>query len=198
MNNQKFISGNNFRYDYLETLKNVLFEKNYESKDHITRMEQIADKFSSWLNLEESEKTNLKIVAALHDIGKVGVPQQILSKDARLTDKEFEEVKKHTLIGYKICLTSNISQSIADAVKHHHEKYNGTGYPDGLKGENIPKLARIITLIDSFEVMVRGRSYQEKVDYKKALKKIEKCSGSQFDTEYANAFIQMIKKENNL
>lgn len=196
MNNQKFVSGNNLRHDYLETLKNVLFEKNYESRDHITKMEKLADRFAAWLNLDESEKISLKIVAALHDIGKVGVPQQILSKDTALTNDEFEEVKKHTLIGYKICLTSNLSEDISEGVKHHHEKYDGTGYPDNLKGKGIPKLARIITLIDSYEVMVRGRSYQDKVDYSKALQEIKRCSGTQFDPEFAEYFITMIESAN--
>ena len=115
-----------------------------------------------------------------------------------MNQEEFEEVKKHTLIGYKICISSNLPEEIALCVRQHHERYDGRGYPDGISGENISKNARIIALIDSFEVMVRGRSYQNAVVVKDALKEIERCSGTQFDPVLARQFINMIKEENGI
>lgn len=198
MNNQKYLVVNTHRYKYLETLKNMLFEKNYESNEHVTRMQSIAIRFAKYINLDENEVNSLVLSAVLHDIGKVGVSQEILSKNTGLTQEEFEEVKKHTLIGYKICISSNLPEEIALCVRQHHERYDGRGYPDGISGENISKNARIIALIDSFEVMVRGRSYQDAVVVKDALKEIERCSGTQFDPVLARQFINMIKEENGI
>lgn len=198
MNNQKYLVVNTHRYKYLETLKNMLFEKNYESNEHVTRMQSIAFRFAKYINLDENEVNSLVLSAVLHDIGKVGVSQEILSKNTGLTQEEFEEVKKHTLIGYKICISSNLPEEIALCVRQHHERYDGRGYPDGISGENISKNARIIALIDSFEVMVRGRSYQDAVVINDALKEIERCSGTQFDPVLAKQFVNMIKEENGI
>lgn len=131
----------------------------------------------------------------LHDIGKIGVSDSILLKDSKLTDDEYSEVKKHPVIGVHILSNDTIFSNVIPIVKHHHERYDGNGYPEKLKGEDIPYLARIAAIADSFDAMTSKRTYRNSLPLDAVKSEIERCKGSQFDPNYADAFLDILNNE---
>jgi HD-GYP domain-containing protein (c-di-GMP phosphodiesterase class II) len=133
----------------------------------------------------------------MHDIGKIAVPEEILNKPNRLSEKEWELMKKHTETGFRI--TSNLEDfaHISYEILHHHEHWNGCGYPDGLAGEKIPMLSRMLSIIDAYDVMISGRPYQDSMTEEEALKELQRCAGTQFDPELVDKFIQIISTNIN-
>jgi HD-GYP domain-containing protein (c-di-GMP phosphodiesterase class II) len=127
-------------------------------------------------------------------VGKIGIPENILNKKEKLTDKEWDIIRKHPLKGVEILKSSKQAKSILAAVRYHHERYDGNGYPDGLIGEQIPFLARIIAVADSFDAMVSNRPYRLKCSKKVAIEEIRKGIGSQYDTKVVWAFLKWINK----
>ena len=128
----------------------------------------------------------------MHDIGKIGVPDSVLNKNGRLTDEEFELMKKHTIIGYDILKNIDYIPNLREGVRSHHERWDGRGYPDGLKGEQIPLFARILCIADSYDAMTTDRVYRKKLDKATVLSELEKNSGKQFDPDLSKIFIGMI------
>ncbi|TDO78293.1 PAS domain S-box-containing protein/diguanylate cyclase (GGDEF)-like protein [Halanaerobium saccharolyticum] len=175
------------------SLENTLLEKSHETKEHAARMNNLVVKFANKLNLSTSEIDNLKLLSKLHDIGKVSIPEKILKKPDKLTEEEYETVKDHPESGYRIVKSIPELASVAEGVLSHHERWDGSGYPQGLVGKKIPYTARIIALIDSFDVMTHQRSYKSAISKKEALSEIQRCAGSQFDPELAEKFIEMIQ-----
>ena len=134
--------------------------------------------------------------AMLHDLGKLDVKNVILTKERRLTDEEMEIMKEHTTKGYRIAMASAELEPIAEYIKAHHEKWNGTGYPSGLKGEEIPLLSRMIAIVDSFDVMTHDRPYHKAMPVELAKLEIIRCAGSHFDPYIADIFVKMIDTSN--
>ena len=128
----------------------------------------------------------------MHDIGKIGVPDSVLNKNGRLTNEEFELMKKHTIIGYDILKNIDYIPNLREGVRSHHERWDGRGYPDGLKGEQIPLFARILCIADSYDAMTTDRVYRKKLDKATVLDELEKNSGKQFDPDLSKIFIGMI------
>jgi HD-GYP domain-containing protein (c-di-GMP phosphodiesterase class II) len=157
-------------------------------------MTKIAFDFAQTLNLSNSDQNRLTVLATLHDIGKINIDEKILMKNGSLNDEEWTAVKKHSEYGYKIAKSSEEFAEVADDILSHHEKWDGSGYPNGLKGEDIPYLARIISIIDAYDVMTNDRPYSKAISNKEALKEIKRCAGSQFDPNLAEVFIQMMGK----
>lgn len=131
----------------------------------------------------------------MHDIGKIGITEELLLKPSKLTDEEFKEVKKHTEKGYRILQASGELSHIARCVLTHHERYDGGGYPLGLKGEEIPLMARIINLVDSYDAMTSNRGYNKVKSKKEAIEEIKKCRETQFDPIITDLFIDILEKE---
>ncbi len=129
----------------------------------------------------------------LHDIGKINIDSHILLKETSLTDKEWEEIKKHPEVGYRITRTTKEFAYIAEEILYHHEKWDGNGYPQGLEGENIPYLARVLNIIDSYDVMSNDHPYKEKMTREEIVVEIESCSGKQFDPGLAEKFIDFLR-----
>jgi len=175
----------------VQGLLNILEAKSSETKEHAVRMTKMAFDFGECLGLSNSELNRLSLLATLHDIGKTNINQNILNKPGRLNKKEWEIMKNHSEQGYKIASSSEEFALVADDIFAHHEHWDGSGYPRGLAGEDISYLARIITIIDAFDVMTHDRPYSKAVMPKTALKEIESCAGSQFDPELAAEFIKM-------
>ncbi len=148
------------------------------------------------LNLSHKECTHLYIGGLLHDIGKIGIPEGILNKPSPLTSEEFEQIKQHPQKGYEMLkhVPSFRKNSIMDMVLLHHEKFDGTGYPKGLNGKNIPLVARIMAVADSFDAMTSRRIYRNTKDLEYALNEISKGKGSQFDPEIADVFLELINE----
>src|SRR5437764_14234975 len=126
----------------------------------------------------------------LHDVGKIGVPEAVLQKTGRLTPEEFDEIKKHPEIGARILRDVKQLEDILPGVLHHHERYDGRGYPSGLAGENIPRMGRIICLADCFDAMTSSRTYRKALPLEVALTEIRRCSGTQFDPVLSEAFLR--------
>ena len=133
-------------------------------------------------------------IGLLHDIGKISIPDAILTKPGKLTPDEFETIRSHAQEGYKILKDVKIQEDIADGAHYHHERYDGTGYPDGLFGKDIPLVARIIAVADAFDAMSSTRSYRKKLPLDYIAKEIETYAGTQFDPEVANAFLSLYEE----
>ncbi|MFA4888191.1 MAG: HD domain-containing phosphohydrolase [Candidatus Omnitrophota bacterium] len=148
------------------------------------------------MHLDEKQIESLKYASLLHDTGKADIPPEILTKTTKLTTKEYDIIKKHPVTGAAILRPLQIIKPAIPIIMHHHEKYDGTGYPSRLKKRQIPEGARIMAVADAFEAMVYGRPYRERKDVTSALKEIKKKSGTQFDPKVVEAFLRVIKKIN--
>lgn len=146
------------------------------------------------MHLDEKQLESLKYASLLHDAGKIDVPLEILTKTTKLTPKEYKIIKRHPVMGAQMLRPFQILKPVIPIIMHHHEKYNGTGYPSRLKKGQIPLGARVMAVADAFEAMVYGRPYRERVDVDNAIKEIKKKSGSQFDPRVVDAFLKIAKK----
>jgi putative nucleotidyltransferase with HDIG domain len=146
------------------------------------------------LHLDEKKLESLKFASLLHDTGKVDIPLEILTKRTKLTAKEYDIIKKHPVKGAQILRHLQVLKPVIPIITHHHEKYDGSGYPSRLKKGKIPEGARIMAVADAFEAMVYGRPYRERMDVHSAVKEIRKKSGTQFDPRIVEAFLKVIKK----
>jgi response regulator RpfG family c-di-GMP phosphodiesterase len=174
---------------------NILFNlesKSSEERAHLERMKKKAAGFADFLGLKNDEKERLKILAELHDLGKIAVPEKILKKEGSLNKKEWEKIKEHSEQGYKIAAASKEFASIAKDILHHHEHWDGSGYPAALKREEIPLLARIISIIDAFDVMRHKNTYSEKMTKEAAVSELKSCAGTQFDPNLTEKFIEFL------
>jgi HD-GYP domain-containing protein (c-di-GMP phosphodiesterase class II) len=149
------------------------------------------------MHLSKKHCDHLYLGGLLHDFGKIGIPEKILNKPSKLTDEEYEQIKLHPQMGYDMLkhIAYFKGNSILDMVLHHHEKYDGKGYPHGLKGENIPLVARIMAVADAFDAMTSKRIYRDIKDMEYAINQLEKGKQSQFDPEIAEVFLQLIKSK---
>ena len=183
MYRDKLLQNKSNRSTFLNSLEKTLWVRNHETQEHCQRMQNLARKIAEYINLPEHEINNLQLLAALHDIGKIAIPHRILDKPGKLTPEEWEIIKKHPETGYRIVLSSPDVAPIAEAILHHHERWDGTGYPLGLSGNDIPLLSRIIAIADTYDVMMHGRSYQDSVTHDDIITELKRCAGSQFDPE---------------
>ena len=195
MNQNKLSESRSSKSKIVQGLLNTLNAKSSETKEHAVRMTKLAFDFGEKMGLNNYELNRLSLLATLHDIGKTTIPENVLKKPAELKDNEWELIKKHPERGSKIAAASEEFAAIADEIMSHHEKWDGSGYPDSLEKEEIPYLARIITIIDSYDVMTNDRPYSKAISKKEALLEIEGCAGSQFDPELAEKFVGFTKSK---
>lgn len=179
---------------YLKILLNIINIKDQYTCKHTKRVVTYAKLISDKLNLNDTDKFKLVCAAYMHDIGKIGIPKQILVKTTPLTNDEWSKIKEHPNIGFEMIKNINIFKNVAPIILHHHERYDGTGYPTGLKGEDIPYLARILTVVDSFDAMTSQRVYNTKKNFEEGKKELIKYSGTQFDPKVITAFIEVINE----
>lgn len=182
--------------DFAKILLQTVGAKDHYTEEHSRRVTLLADIFSKYLKLNNRQISDLQIAAAFHDIGKIGIPDNILLKTTRLTDDEYQVIKTHPTIAANIFSVSDIYKDIYPIMYYHHERYDGNGYPTGMKGKQIPLLARILSICDSFDAIVSKRTYKEGATIEFALSEIEKGAGTQFDPELAPKFVKMV--ENNI
>ena len=198
MNDELKLANEKLEKAYLETIK--LLRYTVEAKDSYTRGH--SDRVSAYsvligeeLNLYNKDLSTLKIGGLFHDIGKIGIPDSILLKPSKLTEQEYNEIKKHPSIGRQIIANATIFKDILPIVTYHHEKYDGTGYPQGLKGKNISFLARVVAVADAFDAMTSRRSYRGELDIDEVKKIIINCRGTQFDPEVTDAFVNILENK---
>ena len=189
----KLLQKSSIKGSILTSLKIGLGVNSGETEQHNERVVIRAIKVGEKLGLSMSELDELKIAAGLHDIGKIGISDDILSKSTSLTDEEYEIIKTHTEKGYRIIKASSELKSVAKSVLYHHERWDGKGYPMGLKGEEIPLLARVISVCDTFDVMISGRVYKSAMSKESALEELKRCAGTQFDPKVVDIFIDLYK-----
>lgn len=177
-----------------EALIMAIDAKDNYTKEHCARVGALMVLFGGQLGLSEEKTELLRKVSLLHDIGKIGIREEVLNKPGSLTPEEFEEIKHHPFVGYQIVQPCEFLGEGRDILLYHQERYDGNGYPAKLKGEEIPVGARMLAIVDSYDAMVTDRPYRKKLLVKDALTELEKNNGTQFDPKLVKVFIKMIKK----
>lgn len=188
---RKLLERESFHSKLLETLRVSLFERSHETEEHTSRMADLSTKLGKAMGLSNDELNNLTLLSSLHDIGKINIDNSILMKPGKLTEDEWVEMKKHPAIGYRIAMASSELRSIADLILCHQERWDGKGYPQGLRGVKIPLLSRIISVVDAYDAMTNDRSYRKALSHDVAIKEISVNAGSQFDPQIAELFIKL-------
>ena len=184
---------------YLDTLKalaNAIELRDMYTETHSETVSKNARLVAINMKLTGDEIKDVELSALLHDIGKIAIPDKILLKPGKLTIEEFEIMKKHSELGMNIIKHIGFLKDALPNILHHHEQYDGNGYPKKLAGKNIPLGARIVNVADSYHAMVSERPYRGALSREEALKELEKCSGTQFDPEIVKVFLNIIKKKN--
>lgn len=177
----------------IQTLRYTVEAKDTYTRGHSDRVSEFSVLIGNHLNLPDADINTLRIGGLFHDIGKIGVPDSILQKEAKLTDDEYSQIKQHPNIGIHILSHAKIFQNILPIVEHHHEKYDGSGYPGRLAGKNIPYLARITAIADSFDAMNSRRSYRDSLPMDVIIGEFKRCKGSQFDPELTDVFLDILE-----
>ncbi len=178
--------------DSVQTLRYTVEAKDPYTRGHSDRVSAFSVLIGKYLGLSDADLKTLEVGGLFHDIGKIGIPDSILLKEAKLTDDEYSEIKNHPSIGAHILCNAAIFQDIIPIVKHHHERYDGHGYPGKLQGEDIPYMARIAAVADTFDAMTTKRTYRDPVPLEVVRAEIVKCSGTQFDPEIAKVFLDIL------
>ena len=181
--------------DSVQTLRYTVEAKDPYTRGHSDRVSEYSVLIGKKLGLSEEEIKTLQVGGLFHDIGKIGIPDNILLKEAKLTDDEYSEIKNHPSIGAHILCNAEVFQDIIPIVKHHHEKFDGTGYPSRLKGDDIPYLARIAAVADTFDAMTSKRTYRNALPLDVVKAEIERCTGTQFDPEIAKVFLDILDND---
>ncbi|MTI85237.1 MAG: PAS domain S-box protein [Firmicutes bacterium] len=173
----------------LNSLLKTLGAKSHETEEHTRRMQDVALKIGEKVELPDSELHRLGILTTLHDIGKINIPENILIKKEALTQEEWEIIKKHPEIGYRIARSTEEFSHVAEDILAHHERWDGSGYPRGLKGKEITLLARITAIADAYEVMTNGRPYRKALPQSEVITELKRCAGTHFDPDLIEVFL---------
>lgn len=181
--------------EFAEVLKNTVEAKDTYTKGHSDRVSYYAVQLGKELNLSKRDLEILRVSGLFHDIGKIGISDSILTKPGKLTDEEYAEIKKHPIIGHTIIASSFMLRDILPNVKYHHERIDGKGYPEGLSGESIPLMARILAVCDTFDALTSNRAYRPGMDLDKALNILKEVAGTQLDQKCVKAFINLINSD---
>jgi putative nucleotidyltransferase with HDIG domain len=192
MYREKLKHGKIMRSQTIETvLRNINFKYDRE-QIHTERVSQYSEAIAKAMGLSEQAVNDIKSAGVLHDIGKIIIPPEILNKPGRLTDEEYAIVKRHSETGYQILKSSDEYAKLAEYVLYHHERWDGSGYPQGLKGEEIPLQSRIISVADAYEAMTAIRPYQKTQTKEEATAELLRCAGTQFDPRIVDVFVRQV------
>ncbi len=176
-------------HDLILCIISALEARDPYTSHHSSRVAEMTEKICELIGLDEEEKEIYHIAAHLHDVGKIGIRDSVLLKEGKLDDEEWEMMKSHSIQGYNILMNASSFEVVAGVVRSHHERYDGKGYPDGLKGESIPLGARIIAIADSIDAMVSDRPYRKGMDTNICKEQIEKNIGIMYDPSIARQVI---------
>ncbi len=194
----KLSQSNSLKSKVIDILLTALSERDYVAQGHIERLVVLSGRMSEKLRLSDVIRRNLILLSKMHDLGKIGIPDEILFKPGNLTDGEYEKMKEHSRIGFNIANRSRELSHIATLILHHHERWDGRGYPTGLKGEDIPLECRIIAIVDAYDAMVSIRPYCKGIEIKAALKELKANAGTQFDPILVEQFLEIIENDSPL
>jgi len=177
----------------IESFLKVIDSKDHYTEGHCERVANYTKKLCDTVKVTQRKKEKIINMAKIHDIGKIYVDDEILKSDKILSEKDFSEMKKHSYYGYELLKDIDMLNDNLEIILHHHEFYNGNGYPDGIEGENIPLGARILNICDSFDVMTTGRSYKKALNKEETIEELKNCSEKQFDPELVDAMVKLIE-----
>lgn len=182
-------------FQIVQALLTAIELKDQHTKGHSERVAEYSKMIASRYGLSEKEQENIYMMALLHDVGKIGIPDEILNKFGRLMDMEYDIIKRHTVMGAAILENIKDYPELATGARFHHERFDGSGYPDGLAGDDIPIEARIIAVAEAYDAMTSQYHYREPFSQDQVRAEIERCSGSQFDPMFAKIMIEMIDED---
>jgi putative nucleotidyltransferase with HDIG domain len=183
--------------DFAKILLNTVGAKDHYTEGHSKRVAALAVLFGKHMELSEKDVQNLKTAGHFHDIGKIGIPDSVLLKETRLTDDEYDSIKTHPVIGANILGVSNIFDEVTPIILHHHERIDGKGYPDKLKGNEIPYLAKVLAVCDSFDAITSKRPYKQENSINFAISELEKARNSQLDSKLIDSFLKLLEIKSN-
>ena len=189
---EKSLEAQNLALQAISTIANTIDAKDEYTNGHSRRVAYYSRAIAQRMGYDDKAAGHVYQSALLHDVGKIGVPDAILKKTGKLTDKEYAKIREHTNIGADILSDIDIIDYLSDGARYHHERYDGGGYPQGLKGEQIPIIGRIIAVADVFDAMTSRRCYKDDFDIIKAREHIEKNIGTKFDPDVCKAFLQLL------
>ncbi len=195
MYKNKLLTSDTQKSSILITIRQTLFQKSFETEEHIERMVRLAKKVGKKFKLSTDKQNDLARFALVHDIGIVAIDNSILSKPAKLTKEEWNIIKTHPEVGYRIASAIPELRDIAQYILSHHERWDGDGYPRGLKETKIPLLSRILAVVDAYDVMTHDRPYRKALSHEEAIEEIKNNSGTQFDPKVVKAFIEVVTKK---
>ena len=194
---KKLLVSQSHRSGFLRLLLSTLHEKSAETQDHSDRMARHCHWLAKQMGLSSEAINDLLLLAMLHDIGKLGIPDAILNKPGPLSPEERCIIQRHPEIGYRITRKVPELFQVSGYVLAHHEHWDGTGYPKGLRGEEIPLASRIIAVVDAFDVMLSGRSYRAPRSWEEAVAELRRCAGTQFDPYLVDTYVHLLEREYN-
>ncbi len=192
----KLLENRSVKSHILKALLKTLAEKSSETEGHALRMQKMAYVIGGKMGLSQSDLDRLSLLAILHDLGKTIISEEILEKPGPLTPKEWKKIKQHPVTGFRIASATEEFMHIASLILYHHEWWDGSGYPSGIAGEEIPLLSRIISMVDAFDVMTTGRPYKKKMSREEATLELKRCAGTQFDPELVGNFAEVLQEVN--
>lgn len=178
-----------------EALANAIDAKDKYTHGHSSRVAMYSEKIARKAGMSDEECENIYFAGLLHDVGKIGISDQIINKEGKLTDEEYAQIKMHPVYGNQILASINKSPYLSIGAHHHHERYDGKGYPDSLKGEDIPEVARIIAVADAYDAMTSKRSYRDPIPQDKVREELVKGIGTQFDPRFAQIMLNLVDQD---
>ena len=195
MYKRKLLESKSIHSSIMSTIKTSMLEKSFDTQEHAERLVSLAAGIGRELGLNGNQMNDLELLATLHDLGKMGIDKELLEKPRSLNKEEKTEMKRHPEIGYRIAKSSPDLVKLSDLILAHHEFWDGSGYPQGLKGEEIPLLSRIIAIVDAYDAMTSDRAYRNALSKEDAVEEIIRCSGKQFDPNISKIFLRLLEKE---
>jgi len=191
---KKLLSAGSVHSQALTSLVRALRESDSDTEEHVQRTQKMGMELGRRVGLTDAQIADLRLLCLLHDIGKIGIPLEILNKPGKLSEQEWAVLRTHPEKGYQICMTSDELKHIARMVLYHHERWDGRGYPERLAGNNIPVLSRVISIVDAYDAMVNDRPYRNALSPEAAQDEIRRCAGTQFDPNLAEEFLAMLEE----
>jgi len=188
----------NLFFNTVETLVRAIQARDQYTSGHSSRVSRYCLQIAEKLDLDTKDKHHVYLTSMLHDIGKIGIPDDLLNRPGRLSEEEMEKVRQHPSMGASMLQALGQMHPIVPFIKHHHEAYDGSGYPDGLKGDKIPLVSRIVSVADTYDAMTSDRPYRKARSKMEAIEELKRCAGSAFDPKVVNAFLEVLDEQSTV